>query len=472
MKLLPRTHQLESEAREAESPHSPKKKSKWLIYGGVAIATFTAIVWAFRPIPITVETRSVTRGELQVSVNAEGKTRIRDRFVISAPVSGRLTRIQLKAGDRVRPGEIVAQIEPLTLTAPVQEALGRLAEARAQREGVATQRPKAATLEQAQTRIQAAAATHRQAEASVAQAQAALNQAQRDRQRAQSMAASGVISRRDRENAELTEITRSKELERATLAAKAAMSEVEVARAALTVLQAQQRDPDYLLKVYDARIAGIEADLAKLRDEAARTEIRSPSGGQVLRLLQESAQSVTAGTPLLEIGDVAKLEIVIDVLSADALKIKPGNLILVQAGSGVPTLKAKVRQVEPSAFTKVSALGVEEQRVNIIGDFINAPASLGDGYRSDVQIVVWQDPNVLKVPLSALFRCDQSWCVFSVRDGKAQERSLEISQRNTSEAEVRSGLQAGDTVILHPNEQIKPGALVKPFEVDASSDRR
>lgn len=461
MKLLPRTTQPASDLREDLSPHSPKKKSRWLIYGGAAIATFTAIVWAFRPTPIVVETQAVTRGELQVSVAAEGKTRIRDRFVISAPVSGRLTRIQLKAGDAVQPGEIVAQIEPLTLTAPVQEALGRLAEARAQREGVATQRPKSATLAQAQTRIQAAIATQRQAEASVAQAQAAFNQAQRDRQRAQDMAASGVISRRDRENAELNEITRAKELESATLAAKAASAEVDVARAALTVLQAEQRDPDYLLKVYDARIASIEADLAKLQDEANRTSVRSPSGGQVLRLLQQSAQSVTAGTPLLEIGDISKLEIVIDVLSTDALRIKPGNVILVQAGAGMPMLKAKVRQVEPSAFTKISALGVEEQRVNVIGDFINAPASLGDGYRSDVQIVVWQNPDVLKVPLSALFRCDQAWCVFSVQDSKAQERSIEIGQRSTFEAEVQKGLQAGETVILHPNEQITTGTLVK-----------
>lgn len=464
MKLLPRIQKTSSqliEKREDVSPRSPKQVPKGVIYGGVAIATLVVVIWAFRPVPISVETSSVTRGELQVSVNAEGKTRIRDRFVISAPVSGRLTRIGLRTGDLVKPGEVVAQIEPLTLTAPVQEALGRLAEARAQREGVATQRPKAATLAQAQTKIQAAAANQSQAKASVAQAQAAFDQAKRDRQRAQELAASNVISRHDRETAELNEITRARELESATLAAKAAAAEVEVARAALTVLRDQQRDPDYLLKVYDARIASVEADLAKLKDEAAHTEIRSPSGGQVLRLLQQSAQSVTAGTPLLEIGDISKLEIVIDILSSDALKIKPGNVILVQSGSGMPTLKAKVRQVEPAAFTKVSALGVEEQRVNIIGDFIDAPASLGDGYRSDVQIVVWQSPEVLKVPLSALFRCNQSWCVFGIRDGKAQERSLVIGQRNTFEAEIQQGLQAGETVILHPNEQIKTGALVK-----------
>lgn len=474
MKLLPRTlPSLQSKPSQSEDPGAnqrlPKFTRKQLVYGAIAAGTLLLVVQAFRPTPIPVEVGTVQRGELQVTVDAEGKTRLRDRFVVAAPVSGRLTRIKLKAGDPVKPGQIVAQIEPLTLTAPVRAALARLAEVRAQREGVATQRPKAATLAQARTRIQAAQAAQNRAEAAVAQAQANLAQAQRDRQRAQSMAASGVISRRDRETAELTEITRSKELESAKLATTAAAADVEVARAALTVLQAQQRDPDYLLKVYDAQIASIEADLAKLKDEAARTEIRAPSGGQVLRLLQQSAQSVTAGTPLLEIGDISKLEIAIDVLSADAIEIKPGNVILVRAGAGMPTIEAQVRQIEPSAFTKVSALGVEEQRVNIIGDFINPPTSLGDGYRSDVQIVVWQNRDVLKVPLSALFRCnsakptqgERAWCVFGIREGKAEQRSIEIGQRSDFEAEVRHGLTVGESAILHPNEQIKTGTLVK-----------
>jgi HlyD family secretion protein len=473
MKLLPqREHITRSfvEERNGSSPRPQTKRlpKKWLVYGVIGCATSIAVLWAFRPIPILVEVGKIQRGEMQVTVNAEGKTRIRDRFVITAPVSGRLTRIALKVGDPVKSGQIVAQIEPLTLTAPVQAALGRLAEVRAQREGVATQRPKAATLAQAQTRIQAAQAGYSRAEAAIAQAQATLAQAQRDRKRAQELATAGVIPRRDREAAELTEITRSKELESAKLAAKAAAAEVDVARAALTVLQDQQRDPDYLLKVYDAQIASIEADLAKLKDEAARTEIRAPIGGQVLRMLQQSAQSVAAGAPLLEIGDISKLEIAIDVLSADAMKIKPGSVILVQAGAGMPMLQAQVRQIEPSAFTKISALGVEEQRVNIIGDFINSPTSLGDAYRSDVQIVIWQNQDVLKVPLSALFRCDGTkqashsgaWCVFGIRDGKAEQRSIEIGQRSIFEAEVQKGLSAGETVILHPNEKIETGTLV------------
>lgn len=440
--------------------HLPKISPKLLIYAAIALGTLFFVVQAFRPTPLAVDTGRVSRGELRVTVNAEGKTRVRDRFVVSAPVDGRLARIQLDAGDAVKQGSAIAQIDPLPLTSSVKEALGRLEEWRAQREGVATQRPKAANVEQAKQRIAAALANQRQVEAKVAQAQAALAQAQRDYQRAQALQATGAISIQDREVAALNQTTKAKELAAAQLAVKAAANEVRVAQAALTVLQQQQSDPDYLLKVYDARIASVEAELAKLRDEAARTNINSPVNGRVLRILQKSTQFVTSGTPILEIGDVSKLELVIDVLSSDALKIQPGDMILIDRGSDTQPIKAKVRVVEPSAFTKVSALGVEEQRVNIIGDFVDKPKSFGDAYRVDVQIIIWNQANVLKVPLSSLFRCGQSWCTFVVKDGKANRQQIEIGQRSDFEAEVRRGLQEGEVLILHPSEQIDNGKRV------------
>ncbi|WP_035139483.1 efflux RND transporter periplasmic adaptor subunit [Fischerella sp. PCC 9605] len=464
MKLLPSpkqpTDQKPTKDTEGLRKRLPKFSRKLFVYSAIALATLTLVVWAFRPPPIPVDTGCVTRGELRVTVNAEGKTRVRDRFVVSAPVDGRLARIELDEGDKVEQGTVVARIDPLPLTASVKEALARLAEWQAQREGVATQRPKQATLEQAQKRIQSALAAQRQAEARVAQAQAALAQARRDSQRAQELQAAGVIPRKDREIAELNETTKAKELEAAKLEAKSATAEVQVAQAALTVLQQQQSDPDYLLKVYDARIASVEAELSKLKDEAARTDIRSPVRGQVLRILQKSAQYVTSGTPLLEIGDVSKLELVIDVLSSDAVKIQPGDTILIDRGADTQPILAKVRLVEPSAFTKVSALGVEEQRVNIIGDFVDTPHSFGDAYRVDVQIVIWDSKNLLKIPLSSLFRCDRSWCTFVVKDGKAALRLVEIGQRSDFEAEIRQGLKEGEVVILHPSEQINDGSRV------------
>jgi HlyD family secretion protein len=232
--------------------------------------------------------------------------------------------------------------------------------------------------------------------------------------------------------------------------------------AALTVLKQEQRDPDYLIKLYDARIASVLAELTKLQDDAKQTVVRSPVSGRVLKIRQQSTQYVAAGTPLIEIADPGKLELVIDVLSSDALKIKPGDPILVDQGVATTPLRAQVRLIEPSAFTKVSALGVEEQRVNVIGDFVD-DHRLGDAYRVDVQIVVWQGKSVLQVPLSALFRCNRSnWCTFLVRGGKAAQQEILIGQRSDLAAEIQQGLQLGDVVILHPTEQIKTGDQVNP----------
>jgi HlyD family secretion protein len=438
-------------------PSLPKRSSKLLIYVGIAIATVIAIVLLLRPTPVGVEVGRVEKGVLQVTVNAEGMTRVRDRYILAAQVNGHLDRITLNEGDTVEAGDVVARIDPLPQTTAVQEALGRLAEWRAQRAGVETQRPKTAALAQARSRIAAAQANQRQVEARVTQTQAALAQAQRDRQRAQYFAATGVISRQAREQAELNERTKQEEHNAALQAAQAVRSEVAVAQKALTILQAEQSDPDYFLEVYNARIASVEAELARLQDEVQRTEMRSPVRGQVLRVLQRSAQVVSEGTPLVEIGDPTQLELVVDVLSSDAERVAVGNAVYVT--SGTTQLKGQVRRIEPSAFTKTSALGVEEQRVNVISS-IDASTVLGDGYRVDVQIVVWEKPDVIQVPLSAMFRCDRAWCVFVVNNGKAQRRTVTVGQRSDTTAEIQQGLTAGELVILHPTEQIEDNRTI------------
>jgi HlyD family secretion protein len=436
----------------------PWKPILYTLLGGTVCA---GLVWAFRPIPVPVDTATVEQGELQVTVNAEGKTRIRDRFTIAAPIDGYLNRLPWHEGDLVQAGTVVARIDPLAKSSEVDAALSQIAEWRAQRLGVATQRPKAASLEQAQLRIQAAQEAQQQASAKAAQAQATLAQARRDRQRAQELAQAGAISKQTKETAELTETTRAKELETAILSEKTAAAEVAVARAALIVLQQERTDPDYLLKVYDARIASVEASLKKLRDEAGRTEVRAPARARILRILHKSAQFTRAGTPLLELGNPQQLELVIDVLSADAERIRPGDRIWIDSRTAAQPLKAIVKRIEPSGFTKVSALGVEEQRVNVIGEFIDPPTGLGDAYRVETRTVVWQTDRTLKVPLSALFRCGQRWCVFSEKAGKAVQRKVEIGQRSDRAAQVKLGLHKGEIVILHPTEQIKEGFRIK-----------
>ncbi|MEO0949295.1 MAG: HlyD family efflux transporter periplasmic adaptor subunit [Cyanobacteria bacterium J06641_5] len=419
-------------------------------------------VWAFRPAPLLVDMGQVERGALMVTVDAEGRTRVRSRFVVAAPVAGRLQRIDLDPGDAVERGAMVAQIDPLPLTSQVEAAQARLLEYRAERAGVETQRHKPAELLQAEARIRAATAERRETAARVKEADATLAQAQRDRERFERLAAEGAVPRQRFETAQLEEDTERQALAAAKQDEARAIAEVAAAQERLQQLQAEQSDPDYLLDVYDAQIAGVEAELANLDDEAQRTEIYAPANGQVLRVMQESARFVAAGASLLEVGDVAQMEIVVDILSTDAVKVRPGADLLVENWGGEGTLLARVRLVEPAAFTEISALGVEEQRVNAIADFVDSPGALGDNYRIDARIAIWQSDDVLKVPLSALDPCQGGgWCAFVVEEGRARLRPVEIGPRGRFEVAIEAGLQAEETVILHPPEKLADGDRVK-----------
>ncbi|MBE9079644.1 HlyD family efflux transporter periplasmic adaptor subunit [Romeria aff. gracilis LEGE 07310] len=439
----------------------PRGWPYWLVGLGVA----GVFVFALRPTPIAVDLGTVEEGTLQVTVDAEGKTRVQNRYIVAAPVAGRLSRIELESGDSIEAGAVVARIDSLPFNSEVQAAQARLRELEAQIAGVETQRPKDAALAQAEADINAAIARQRQAEARYQEAQASLSQAQRERDRAQELQAAGAISRQDREAAELTATRRQQEVEAAQRQVDAERANVAAARNALGVLQAEQQDPDYLLDVYRAQIASTEAELLRLTDEAQRTTVTAPAAGSVLQVMQKSARFVQAGEPLIEVGNADQLELVIDILSTDAVSVEPGALIQIEQWGGEESLQARVRYVEPSAFTEVSALGVEEQRVNVIADFVDPPVALGDGYRVEAQIVTWAAENVMIVPISALFRCDsQTWCTFVSADGKAQQREIVISQRNDLAAAVESGLVPGEQVILHPSEEIEAEKRVRVRE--------
>lgn len=369
------------------------------------------VAYALWPSPIPVETAKVTRGPLQVTVDQEGETRVHDRFVISAPVPGRLMRVDLEEGDPVRVNQIVARIDPLPLN----------------------QREK----EEFLARVQTAEANLRQAKAREARARADAQQARRDRDRAERLAREGVISAQALDQARNADTTAAEELSAAEFSSQAAASDVNVARAGLV---------------------GIDTDPGKPRP---LVELRSPVAGRILRVMEKSEHVVSAGTPILAIGEPGKLEIVADVLSTDAVRVHAGDPVLLTGWGGDHPIRARVRLVEPSGFTKVSALGVEEQRVNVISDFVDPPAPLGDGYRVEAHIVVWSGQDVLRVPLSALFRRGLSWSTFTISAGRAVPRDVEIGHRNDAQAEVVSGLAAGDEVILHPPNQLAAEARVR-----------
>lgn len=447
-----------------------------LPYAIGVLAIVALLIVAFRPAPILVDVAEVRRGDVQVTVDEEGETRIRKRYVVATPVEGRLGRISLDEGDRVTQGEVIAQLDPLALNSEIAAAQARLRQWQAEKAGVATQRPKAEALSQAEARIRGAIAKQRESQARVAQAQASWSQAQRDHDRNQQLYADGVISRQRKEQAELDAISQQRAWEAAVKAVDNANTEVQAAEAALAILRAEQQDPDYLLDVYQARIATVQAELTKLTDDAQRTQITAPVDGYVLRVNVESSKYLEAGTPILELGNLQDLEIVVDLLSADAVKVKPGAIMFLEHWGGEATLTAKVRYVEPAAFTKVSALGVEEQRVNVIADFVNSSPTenlpqtgLGDRFRLETKTVVWSGKDVLRIPLSAIFRCESKaqstlsnrWCTFVVENNQARRRQLEVSQRSNFEAVVERGLDEAETVILHPTSEIKPGTKVK-----------
>jgi HlyD family secretion protein len=385
-----------------------RRRILWLI---AAIVIGAIVAFALVPSRLFVEIGRVDTGSLQVTIDQEGETRAHDRFVISAPVPGRLLRVELEDGDSVKRDQVVARIDPLPLS----------------------QRERQEIL----ARIEAAEAAELQAKAREAHAREDWEQTHRDRERAERLARDGVISSQALEMAINADITAAQEVDAAKYSAQVAASEVKVARAGLV---------------------GLDVDTSKA---GPLIQLRAPVAGRVLRVIEKSERVMPAGTPILTLGDSKQLEIVADVLSTDAVKIQPGMPVLLEGWGGDHAIRARVRLVEPGGFTKVSALGIEEKRVNIISDFVDPPRPLGDGYRVETRTVIWSGEKVLKIPQSALFRQGQGWSVFAIEGGRAKRREVEIGQRNETEAQMLRGLTNGEEVILHPSNQVSDGARVR-----------
>lgn len=383
-----------------------------------AAAVLALIVWAFRPQAVPVDIATVTRGTLRVTIDEEGRTRVRERYVVSAPVGGRLQRVALKPGDPVAANQTV-----LTTFLP------------------ATPNPlDPRSRAEAEARLKAAQATLEQGRVGLQRTRAELVFSRSELARYREIAKFGGTTEERLAALELDVRTREAQLKAAELAVQAADHEVEALRAVLRQF----------------------GDTGGGSGRVALT-LRSPVAGVVLRVHQESEALVAAGTPLIEVGNPDQLEIVADLLSTDAVRVKPGFPALVDGWGGDTTLHGSVRLVEPAGFTKISALGVEEQRVNVLIDFDESARDahrLGDGYRVDISIIVWERAGILKVPTSALFRLGDRWRVFAVRDARAVTIEIQIGQRNALEAEVISGLDERDQVIVHPGDTVDDGVAV------------
>lgn len=417
--------------------------------------------WLLRPQALTVETATASMSDMQIGVEAEAKTRIHDRFVVSAPVPGRLTRIALNEGDRVTSGQRLAAIDPLPYTSSIASSVEKLRELEAQLAGVETLRPKGETLAQARARVAASTSAAASTQARVQAAQAAFEQASRNASRAAALAREGYAPQNALEEAQLAQTARQRELQALRAESAAAQAQVAVERAFVDELLQKVHDPDYLRNIYLAQMREIQSQLQVLRDQSSRTTINAPVSGEVLRVLQKSEAYVTAGTPLLEIGNRGTLEIVADVLSQDAVSIHVGDPVEILRGAGTNRPRGFVRLIEPAGYTKISALGIEEQRVNVIATIPNPPATLGDAYRLDVRITTWSG-RVLAVPMPALVRCGESWCAYVVANGRARRVIVRVGRMNENDAEIIAGIRAGDAVIIRPPEALSEGTRVIP----------
>lgn len=396
-----------------------------LFWFAAAAMLALALALAFRPPAARVEVGEITRGPLTVMVRDEAKTRARDVYVVSAPVSGRLLRVGNRAGEEVQAGAVIASIQPAPATfvdersrqelrAGVRLAEAALALARAELEG----------------------------------AQARLTHARQEARRTETLFAASVAS--------------PSAVDRARLEVRTAAAAVDNAQAGVNVQQAA---------LEAARVRLIEPAAANVDGRAVA--IRAPVAGRILRVLQESETVVAQGAPVLEIGDPGDLEVVAELLSSDAARISEGAPALIDAWGDGPPLRGRVRQVEPYGFLKVSALGVEEQRVNVIIDPVDPPpgwASVGHGYRVEAAVTVWSADAALLTPVSALFRHQGHWAVFKAERGHARLQRVEIGQNDGAYAEVLAGLDPGDRVILHPGQSVEDGVAIRPRRSTAGEE--
>lgn len=395
------------------------KRSRIWLWGTLTLLLAAGLLYAFWPRPIPVDLAAVTQGPLSVTIDEEGETRVKDVYIVSAPLAGRLLRIEGDVGDPVEAAKtVVATIRPQQPT---------LLDVRSERE--------------AEAAVKAAEAALELAIAERERARAELRFAGNDLERAQRLAERGNIAERALDQARLDVRTREAALAAANATVQVRRFELETARAQLiTPGAAAQSD-------------GLQCCV----------ELQAPVDGRILKIIRESESVVEAGEPLIEIGDPARLEIVSDLLSSDAVRVAAGDAVMIERWGGGAVLKGRVRRVEPAGFTKVSALGIEEQRVNVVIDFLDphdAWRRLGHGYRVEVRIVVWQADEVVRVPIGALFREGEDWAVFVAANGRAVLRRVTLGQRNSEFAEVRDGLAADERVVVHPSDRIVDGARV------------
>jgi HlyD family secretion protein len=392
---------------------------RWIVVFTIGVIVLLAIFYGFLPKPVPVDSVKVKRGPMRVTIEEEGETRVKERFIISAPVAGFMRRVELEVGNPVKRGQIIAELEPLR-----SDALDPRSRA------------------EAEASVSAAESSLRAAEEQARAAAADAEYARRKLERVAKLFLAGVISKDQFDQADAEAKRLEANLLSSEAAVKVARSELERARSKLHYSGAEAvPNPDRIIA------------------------IRTPVKGRVLKIHRKSEGVMNSGEAIIDVGDPINIEVKIEVLSADAVSIKAGTPVLFERWGGDSGLSGRVRVVEPAGFTKVSSLGVEEQRVLVIADILSSTESrdrLGDGYRVEARFIIWEGEGVLQIPSSALFRKGKNWAVFVVKNNRAHQREVEIGHRTGLTAEVVSGLIEGEDVIAYPDDSIQEGTRVRP----------
>lgn len=407
-------------ATRNQRPGRPAWRRRLPLVGVLVLIGLIAVgLW---PRPVAVEVAKATRGALVVTVDEEGMTRVKNRYTVSAPVAGQLRRIDWKAGAVVEANR--------TVLAVLESGGADFLDARSQA--------------QAEARIRAAEAAKDAAQAQLARAASVARMVAADFERVKTLREQKVLSLQEFDAAQMRAETGAQDVRAAEFARKVAEFELEQARALLTRGQTGGGGEPFA--------------------------ITSPVSGRILRVMQESSRMVPAGFPLMEIGDPTDLEVRIEVLSRDGVTIKPGARVWLEQWGGTEPLEARVRLVEPSAFTKISALGVEEQRVYVIADFndpVERRVALGDSYRVEARIVIWEKPDALRAPAGALFQQAGKWKTFLVENGRASLRDVKVGRSNGVETEIVDGVAADASLVVYPGDKVADGTRVTPLVVGA-----
>lgn len=380
------------------------KTQRIAVISGLVVAGI--LVFVMKPSPLQVDAESVRSGELIITLDGEGTTRVRDGFTVASPVNGRVERIALDEGDLLQKNSVVARVTPPPLNSREYE--------------------------EAEARSRSAEAVFEAARAGERQVKVDLDQAARKYKRYRNLYQKGAVAAETFEDVKTAWQVLQKQHQAAVLNVESALYDLKAARS-----------------------------LVGQSGEGNTIAVLAPDSGRVLRVFEKSERVVSAGAPLVEMGNPRDIEVVIDVLSSDAVRVEPGMKVLIEEWGGDTVLSGTVSTVEPAAFTKISALGIEEKRVNIVVDLDEPESRLGDNYRVQAKIILWQGDDILQVPVSSIFRGEEGWNVFVIKGGKAVRQPLKIRKRGTYYAEVAGGLEKGDEVVIHPTNDLEDGMRVK-----------